>query len=1050
MNGSDRQRLQYNENFLAALEVLNPQQRKAVEQIEGPVLVVAGPGTGKTHILSSRIGKILLETDAQASNILCLTFTDAGVRAMRSRLLSLIGPEAHRVHIYTFHSFCNSIIQDNLERFGRQDLEPVSELEKIELIRSLIDSLDIEHRLKKGRSDIYFYENHLQDLFQKMKMENWSVSFVHEKIDTFLEELLEDPDYRYKKNGKDYKKGDLRKTLYDPMKKRMELLRAAAALYPKYQAALKRARRYDYDDMILWVLKAFEKNDNLLRTYQEQYLYFLVDEYQDTNGAQNKILMQLAEFWEVPNIFIVGDDDQSIFEFQGARLKNLLDFYDWYQSKLALVVLTNNYRSTQPVLDNAQLLINNNEKRIIKYLGNKGVDKTLIASHPEVKLQVNRPRIWEYPNRIQEEIDLVLEIKKLIEAGVAPESIAVIYAKHKQSDELIVQLEKNKLPYNTKKRINILNLPLIKNLRTILAYIQQEYIQPESGEEMLFKMLHFSFWDIPVQDIYKLGAYQAKARGDKRQSWYQLIQDEKTLQGIGLKQPEAVLNFSAALQQFQQNLLNEGLTPLVEGILNRSGLLSEVLQQPDKIWLLQVVNTFLDFVKLEVARNPRIDLAQFLETLKRMDANRLSLEVFKTLDAGAGVQLLTAHSAKGLEFDYVFMMDCVKKNWEPRTRNSSYRFYLPRTLTYSGEEDALEARRRLFYVAMTRAKISLTLSYSSRDRSDRDLEPAIFIEELKEGQQIAIEARTLSSEQLTEATALALQTSEVGHFPQLDKAYISDLLEDFVLSASALNRYQYCPISFLYVHVLRAPTVMSEAAAYGTAMHNTLQLAFEHMLDRSPKTFPNERIFLEMFEQEMDKLRAYFPRQGNERRLEMGKRYLQRYYQQYVNSWPKEVKVEHKVQKVEIDGVPIKGVIDRMDFKAHQKMNIVDYKTGTHNDTKTKPPTKANPLGGTYWRQMNFYKLLVENDTYLNRTVDTATIAYLEPDQDNNWKSTTVRTNASDQKTVRQMIVDTYKNIQAQNFYEGCGEPHCEWCNFLKHQQPRLHNYDQIGEELDD
>jgi len=159
---------QYNETFRKELARLNPAQRKAVEEIEGPVLVIAGPGTGKTHILTARIGRILLETDAQPHNILCLTFTDAGVHAMRERLLEFIGPEAHRVHIYTFHSFCNNIIQENLELFGRNDLEPLGDLERVEMMRRILEDLDLNHPLKQGRADIYFYEEHLYNLFQMM------------------------------------------------------------------------------------------------------------------------------------------------------------------------------------------------------------------------------------------------------------------------------------------------------------------------------------------------------------------------------------------------------------------------------------------------------------------------------------------------------------------------------------------------------------------------------------------------------------------------------------------------------------------------------------------------------------------------------------------------------------------------------------------------------------------------------------------------------------------------------------------------------------------
>ena len=207
----EKEKKEYNEQFLKELECLNIQQREAVEQIEGPVLVVAGPGTGKTHILSARIGRILMETDTQPYNILCLTFTDAGAQAMRERLLQFIGPEAHRVHIFTFHSFCNKVIQENLELFGIQKLEPLSELERVEIIRQMIDDLPLDHPLKRGRRDIYFYEKHLYQLFQLMKKENWRADFIHRRIETYLKELPHRADYIYKRNAGRYKKGALEK-----------------------------------------------------------------------------------------------------------------------------------------------------------------------------------------------------------------------------------------------------------------------------------------------------------------------------------------------------------------------------------------------------------------------------------------------------------------------------------------------------------------------------------------------------------------------------------------------------------------------------------------------------------------------------------------------------------------------------------------------------------------------------------------------------------------------------------------------------------------------
>ncbi|NJK82971.1 MAG: UvrD-helicase domain-containing protein [Saprospiraceae bacterium] len=227
--------------FLKELAQLNAAQRQAVEQIEGPVLVIAGPGTGKTHILSARIGRILLETDAQPYNILCLTFTDAGVNAMRERLLHFIGPEAHRVHIYTFHSFCNNIIQDNPIYFGANTLEPISELEQVELVQELLDELPALHPLKRGRSTPYFYLQHLLDLFQIMKREYWSLEYMEQQIVAYSQELPNKKEFIYQINHGKFQKGDLKEAKLEEEQFKMEQLLAAAQLFPIYEKKMKKS-----------------------------------------------------------------------------------------------------------------------------------------------------------------------------------------------------------------------------------------------------------------------------------------------------------------------------------------------------------------------------------------------------------------------------------------------------------------------------------------------------------------------------------------------------------------------------------------------------------------------------------------------------------------------------------------------------------------------------------------------------------------------------------------------------------------------------------------
>jgi len=312
---------------------LNEQQRIAVDNIEGPVMVIAGPGTGKTQILSARIGKILLETDTLPENILCLTYTDAGVVAMRKRLLGFIGPDAYKVNIYTFHAFCNDVIQENLSLFEKQSLDPISDLERIDMFRKLIDAFPKNHPLKRYRGDVYFEITNLQQLFSTMKREGWSSSYITQKIDEYLASLPTRDEYIAKRATGSFKKGDVRTDKIAEETEKMEKLRAAVNEFDNFQQMMQKASRYDFDDMINWVLKAFDENPALLSRYQEQFLYILVDEYQDTSGTQNRLVELLINYWEKPNVFVVGDDDQSVYRFQGANVENMLAFANSYKKR---------------------------------------------------------------------------------------------------------------------------------------------------------------------------------------------------------------------------------------------------------------------------------------------------------------------------------------------------------------------------------------------------------------------------------------------------------------------------------------------------------------------------------------------------------------------------------------------------------------------------------------------------------------------------------------------------------------------------------------------
>jgi len=1045
---SSQEKQQYDEAFGQVLAQLDAWQRRAVDQIEGPVAVIAGPGAGKTHIMAARIGRILRDTDAKANNILCLTFTDAGVLALRSRLLQLIGPEAHRVHIFTFHSFCNSIIQDNLDLFGRRDLEPVSELERIEITRRLLESLAPDHPLRQGHTDPHLYEQQLRELFRLMKSEDWKPEFVSMSIDAWLADLPQRSEYQYARSGKGFKKGDPKKALLQTASERMARLRAAAQLYPAYESAMRAARRYDYDDMILWVLRAFETNETLLRNYQEQYLYFMVDEYQDTNGAQNEVLLQLARYWEEPNLFIVGDDDQSVYEFQGARLQNLTEFLESYRNSVELIVLPNNYRSSQHILDAAAGVIQHNQLRVVHQFPELRIEKKLVAANPAVAALSQLPDLVVYPNRLHEIIDIARQIETWRDEGVPLSEIAVIYARHRQAEALQALLERRGIPCQTKRKTDILKLPMLRHWLEWLRYIETELRDPGSGEYYLFRLLHFHFTELPAAEINRLHLYlAAQPPAVPRRT---ALSDVALLQAAGIRETEPFLRLSRSIDELMHSLANDTLPAFLERALHRSGLLAWILRQPDAVQLLEVMRTFFDFAELETLRRPQLSLMGLLSILDSFETNGVPIELQHNAVAGKGVQLVTAHSAKGLEFERVFVLDAVKEEWEPRKRSGGGRFALPDTLTRSAEEDALEARRRLFYVAMTRAKTWLQVSYSMAGNAGKPLQAAVFVDELLEHSGREARQQTLSAEQIAPGMAAMLSEAppQIAEAPPLD--IIAPLLEGFAMSITALNRYLRCPLEFYYQHILRAPAPATARAAYGTAMHFAVQRFFERMLADREKVFPDLATLRHFFETEMRRLQGRFTPSQWEHYTNTGHSRLEALHRQEDWRRHRDVKVEYTVRRTHLEGVPMTGTIDKIEFYDQLLVSVVDYKTGKPDAAKLAPPSSKNPYGTPYWRQLAFYKLLYEHFDQSSRLVREGAITFLDPDAEGRFVTLRTSFESHDMAMLKELIENTYARIMQQDFYTGCGKSDCLWCNFLRHNAPTETFTAPEIEDLDD
>ncbi len=1020
--------------FEEEYQKLNEAQRRAVDTIDGPVMVIAGPGTGKTQILAARIGKILLDTDALPENILCLTYTDAGTIAMRKRLLQFIGADAYKVHIYTFHAFCNDVIQDNLPLFEKTSLDPISELESIQLFKTLIDAFPKNHPLKRYRGDVYFEINNLRNLFSAMKKEGWQPHYISQKIDEYMADLPNRDEYIAKRAVKEFKKGDVRTDKIEEEKEKMEKLRAAVHEFDHYQELMRRRNRYDFDDMINWVIRAFEENRNLLSAYQEKFQYVLVDEYQDTSGIQNRLVHLLINYWDKPNVFVVGDDDQSIYRFQGANVENMLGFATAYTKDLLTVVLTNNYRSTQPILDISKTLIGSNKERLVEKID--GLSKDLLASNSHINHLNNHPEVHEY-NTVKEEMaGIAGTIEKLLRQDIQPGRIAVLYKENKYGEELGRYLRLKNIPVYSKRSINILEQPFVQKLIQLLRYLNAEHDIPYGGDEILFEILHYDFFRIPPIEIAKLTVETNQKRyNDPSVSLRKLLYDKantpaRDLFDSGLN--ASLKKISGILEQLIADVPNITLQQLFSNIIQQTGVINYVLNSTDKIQLLQQLTALFDFIKEETSRNPTLNLRSIISIIDLMEKEGLPIPMAQVAGNDKGVNLLTAHGSKGLEFEYVFIAGANASNWEKKRKpGGGYKY--PDTLfasqPHSSEEEEL---RRLFYVALTRAEKHLYISYARYRNDGKEMEPSMFIAEIQQQHDIPFEKIQLAPSD-TEAFDLLQLTAQAPEIGRAEDEFIDGLLDKFVMNVTALSNYLHCPLEFYYKNLIRIPTGKSEATEFGSAVHHALERLFRKMQESKTERFPGVEDVIGDFTWYMNRHREHFTKEAFERRMEYGDEVLRNYYSKYINSWNKVVAVERNIRGVVVNGVPLKGKLDKLEFDG-KHVNVVDYKTGDIDKAipKMKAPHEKDPNGGDYWRQAVFYKILVDNYEQKEWRVISTEFDFIEPDKKKEYRKEKIVITPQDIETVKQQINTVWQKIQDRDFYTGCGKPDCHWCNFIK------------------
>lgn len=1019
-------RNQLYENYTTAYDRLNARQREAVDAISGPVMVIAGPGTGKTQLLAVRVCHIVQEAGVNPEDILCLTYTDAGASAMRKRLISFMGAEAYKVNIFTFHSFCNYIINTNRTYFGEfLDLKNISDLQKSEIMREILDELPPDHSLKRLTGSTYFDSKNLLSFFSDMKRERISTEQIETIISDYLESLKNNDKFIYQKKYNEFNKGDLKIALYNTEVDKYQKVLDAYGLLETYNEKLKARGSFDFDDSILFVIEAFKKEEVLLQRCQEKFQYILVDEYQDTNGSQNELIFQLAdnEYHDRPDIFIVGDEDQSIYRFQGANMGSIVEFQEKYNPKV--IFLEDNYRSYQGILDSATRLINNNNERISKR--NPDFTKRLIEQRKEDYGQGSNPLVYAFDNSVAHDYGIIDLILKLKSEGTDLKDIAVLYSKHADVTDIIKYLTYDKIPITVKRKINILGQTEIKRVINLLGYLAGEYSKPFSQDDKLFEILHYDFFGLSAIEIGKISYHISRLRDESNEPylWRMVLADQSLLSKWKVELPEQFKKTIAILEDLIHSIPNMTVQANFEKVITVTGLLQHVLISEDTSLRLQLINTLFDFIKEESSARGELTVQDLLRYIDILQTESISLPMNHIIANENGVNFMTIHGAKGLEYKHVIVLNVTDKTWPGAIRNTGFK--LPPTQYIDDKAELVEERRRLFYVAITRAKNKVYLCYPTSDASGKEMIMAPYISEMY--LQDTVERQHISDIKLLQYTAKLLQY-EKGTLAKIDHELIDQALDNLVLSATAITRFLTCPRTYYFVNILKVPSAPSAYIGQGNALHHALE-KFYNAIEASPaRATPSQDLLNTEFNRGLMRNKSHFTKLELDNARIAGLDILNKYYQQFKSSFslPRSFKTEYKINAV-VNDIKISGILDRVDiFDDH--VAVVDYKTGKYNYLNHQSP-KEDKIGGKYWTQIVLYKLLMDMQPEKHKTTDVS-VLYLHPKDDGNFDQKKYNVTPDDVEIVKGYITDVYQRMKNHDFDQDCDQKDCKWCNFVK------------------
>ncbi len=973
---------------------LNKAQKKAVDTIDGPVMVVAGPGTGKTTVLTLRIANILLQTDTAPEQIIALTFTESGVVSMRKKLYSIIGADAYRVHIHTFHSFSNEVIGRFPDYFPRIiGSRPATEIDTIRIVEEVLENGTFEKLRPYGDSS--YYVRPILSAISHLKRDAVTPDAFSEITKEEKEAFESTPDLYYESG---VHVGKMRGK-YTRQAKYIEKNEELEVVYREYEDALQRQSLYDFDDMILEVIKKMESDDEFKLVLQEEYQYVLADEHQDANNSQNTLLELLCDFYERPNLFIVGDEKQAIFRFQGASLENFLYFKDRYED-VELIALTHNYRSTQTVLDSAHELIQNN----------KELDHVPLVSAKSLLEQDIRLSI--YPHVHDEYAGLVSNILELQEKGVQLDEIAVLFRDNKEALMIAPYFDRAGITYSVAGDMALFSNEDITKLVTIIRAVSAG-----NDERLLLEMLSVDFLGVHHIDVYKALEY---ARKDKK-TLLEVLLDKKLLSRANVKDVDTICGVAELFDRFVSKAKNKSLLSVLELIARESGFIDSLLGNSGSVERLKFVDGLYREAENVSKSNEEAKLADFVEYIDMLGAYNIRPTV--SSPRTDGVRLMTAHKSKGLEFDYVFISGLVDGVWGGRRSRTLFETTDSRVALSSSTED--DDERRLLYVALTRARQGVYLSYPLQDGDSRDRIASRFIGELKDEliDSVEIEADT--------------KTIEKKYHKRVDtrasvyeKEYVQKRFLERGLSVTGINNYLSCPWKYFYQNIVRIPTPQNKFLIFGTAVHKALRYYFD--AHKEGKDISPE----DAYKYFVDVLPSYLMSRTDYRELKTkGEKAIIGYLQSAKEGWEKDIHNELRINgimlpvkyKKENFEVPLTGALDKV-VVGDDGLRVVDYKTGkpkSRNDIEGK--TKSS--NGDYKRQLVFYKLLLDEYRNGKFNMTEGEISFVEPDPKGEYRHEVFEVTSDEVRELKEQAQEVAGEIYTLAFWnKRCDDKDCDFC----------------------